>query len=205
MSRTLKMITIISSAALLISACGSGDKTNDGKVSITPPVIEQPVEYSMNGVDIIQGKLDRDLQAFTIDFALVSGQANLETAYSETSPPMPFAVGDVSFYQEPDRYSAYLSRNETSLGGGQPLEWTRITIASDGYKTELYVNGNLTSSADHSTPLLTDTAVLIGKGFKERYWAGTLKYFDIYGSYITPEATQDIDTRLTGSRVFEIE
>lgn len=202
MARSFKALAAVTSFTLLVSACGLGEKSENGRVDVAPP--PAPVEYTLNGTDLMMSDVERDLTAFTIDFALKSAQATLDAPYSDTNPPMPFVMGDVSFFQEPGRYSVYLSANETSLGGGSPLDWTRVTIASDGYKTELYINGFLTSEASHSTPIAMNTQLLIGKGFKERYWAGKMKYFDVYGSYISAQATQDIDDRLTGTRIYEL-
>ena len=140
---------------------------------------------------VFDGKTDKtfkfeqhaELTNYTIDLRLISAEfPSVPSTYTETTPSMPFRIGqNITCQTEPGGYA--LSLREDGKEVLKPFIWatagaTRITMVSDSVSFVVYGNGAEVARLPKALRLGIDAR--LGAGFLKRFWAGEMEHFDVY-------------------------
>lgn len=100
-------------------------------------------------------------------------------AYGPTSPPMPMRFGSVAVYQLSDRYKLALNSDLLlNLLRSDMRAPIRIDLVDNGEVVSVFIDEVLTYTLDTELALGSG-AYVVGKGFRDRYWAGEVNAFTL--------------------------
>lgn len=155
---------------------GFGPAEGDCKFDPEPSQVSSRLTVSLTGEEAIG--IDLPIQpGACVDLALLLKPATAVTtaaAYSETAPPMPTAGPMMSIYQLSSGYVVGGLKHDGSTvmphaGGDQVLELK--ILGREGAWFELLSGARSYSLEVKSLP----KTLVLGKGFKERYWSGEIE------------------------------
>jgi hypothetical protein len=143
-----------------------------------------------------------DVTALHLKFRFMSdNRNNASFDYGETSPPMPLLALPFALYQvERGSYRLIVS----GASGKQYASWTGSGMQ---YVEAVYEDNTLTVRANNDIvlvangPLATNGHLLVGKGYRQRYWCGWVKSFNLKRVGADGDARR---WRLVGGRIRKV-
>ncbi len=114
------------------------------------------------------------LDAFAFVLDLRSDNAVVSKTFDDQSPPMPFVLGDLGFYQNSGYYS--LIGDGFDVNFLNPEVRHRIVLVQSRAGLKVYGDGYRFASFPSAAGV---QRLALGKGFRQRWWKG-----DIYGAYL---------------------
>ena len=206
----VKTLIWATASCVFLNAC---DKINNqaqpepNQEKIAPmPKTPKVQTYVFDGTNLVYSTLEDTLTNFTVDMKLKSANTLLESPkFSETLPEMAFNIGSIVMYNfRPNDYWLVLgedSQLEATFGPTDAM--SRITIVSKEDGVTIYHNGEDVAHSD--SPFLLGKNIIVGKGYRERYWNGEMEYLDIYDDVVTPEIFTEQSPRFnSNNRIFDL-
>jgi len=167
-----------------LHGCGDPDVAHPGQsltpapeqsevVEISEDVLISTLNSSFDGTRAITASLPMPVPEFAISVRLKpAGPAPSSAVFAEVTPPQPFLVGSISATHIGDTIRI-LTVPVTDV-----TEFTSILIVSQHEgPVKVYRENELVGEADPTGPIGN---IVVGRGYKERYWTGEIEEFKIF-------------------------
>ena len=130
-----------------------------------------------DGQSVIRGDKTPLIQPYKIEVALKSGRDDVAVSPTEDTPPMPFLAGHFAVYQIGNSYRVLSGGEQIAVIEGTALEVQDFTFSVDENDVgSMFVGNEQYWSGEISRPV----PLVIGQGFKNRYWEGEISKFKVY-------------------------
>lgn len=186
LNHSLLVMRSVLAIAFISSLSGCEDLGINRFLKDTGPVAAQAVDLPhpeadpitnpatiFDGTRSITTNLPISLSEFAISVRLLpAGPAPSPAVYADTTPPQPFRVGTIA---------ATHSGNTLIIGTVTLADFTQLTsivlVSQEGQRLKVYRDNKLSGDTESAQPFQN---VVIGRGHKERYWAGQIEEFRIF-------------------------
>ena len=129
--------------------------------------------------EIISPPSDGKALPYALNFSFKSdSKGEISRDYTETNPPMPLLAPPLSVYQVTrDRFNIGINCDEqTGFSFKSVSDWTRLSFQVDRRgQGILRINNRLVKIVENC---LAPDRILLGKGFKSRFWKGNIADFE---------------------------
>lgn len=176
-------MTALILAAALLAACGGPDTVDSTASETLEPIIEEPVVvepvYTFDGTSTETVLTAARAENYRVELEfLTDPDFTYSSAFSDTSPPMPFKSDNLRVYLRDGRYSVRVVGPEgevpTTFGSADtPL---KVMLEDRCGTTRLMLDDREVYSGPSAGRL---GGLILGGGFKQRNWAGQFTVADV--------------------------
>lgn len=184
----LGLVTVI-----VLAGCGPKTENDTGgsvliekdeatdSIQLNEEAVTTSPSLYFDGTKVVTSKIPALSAPYTIYVSLRSGEnIPAETETTENSPPMPFLAGDFVVYQKGSKYIIGTKGGNIAQGGDSSDRQEIVLTVDETGEGRVFIEGEelWKGSVGDTRP------IVIGKGFQQRYWKGTIFQFEVYGESV---------------------